>query len=349
MKILLCSYAFAPSVGGIETVSKILADEFCRLESAVTVATYTPGPPMEGRHEVLRKPSFGTLYELARRSDVAWQNNISLNMLPPAVAARKPLVVTHQTWFARDDGSRGWQDRVKTAVLPLLRNVAISKAIAASLPVKSEIIGNPFEPGEFRDLGNEYHTKDIVFMGRLVSAKGCDVALRSLAILMNEGMRPSFTIIGDGEEAVRLKQLTADLGLGDQVTFLGAMREGRGREVARHKVLVAPSVWDEPFGVVALEGIAAGCAVAASAGGGLPEAVGPCGLLFPNGNAEALAARLKELLTKPGLREKLLAERSRHLEQFLPENVAKRYLEVFEAAIQGDKYSKSATDPRSFH
>jgi glycogen synthase len=340
MRILICSYAFAPSIGGIETVSKILADEFCRLGSTVTVATYSPGGPAEGPHvdvpyEVLRRPSFGKLYELARRSDVAWQNNISLNMLPPIFAARKPVVVTHQTWFARNDGRRGWQDRLKFAVLPTMQNVAISKAIAVEMTKKAIVIGNPFEAGEFRDLGSEYRTKDIVFMGRLVSSKGCDVALRSLAMLKDEGMRPSLTIIGDGPEAPTLKQLTAELGLSDQVDFLGAMREGRGREVARHKVMVVPSVWAEPFGVVALEGLAAGCVVAASSGGGLPDAVGKCGLLFPNGDVKALAATLRKLLTDSALREKLMAGRESHLAQFRPEAVAKRYLEVFETAVRG--------------
>jgi len=334
MKILLCSYAFAPSLGGIETVSKVLADEFCRQGSTVTVATHTPGPEMEGAHRVVRRPSFAALYELARSSDVAWQNNISLNMLAPLLAARKPVVVTHQTWFARNDGSRGWQDRLKFAALPALKNIAISKAIAARLGKESVVIGNPFEPGEFRDLGDEFRTKDIVFMGRLVSAKGCDVALRSLALLKVEGFRPSFSIIGDGAEAPALKQLTAELRLSDQVTFLGAMREGRGREVARHKVMVVPSVWAEPFGVVALEGIAAGCAIAASAEGGLPDAVGECGLLFPNGDAQALARTLNDLLANAALREKLLSQRERHLERFLPETVARRYMEVFDAAMR---------------
>jgi glycogen synthase len=329
LKILLCSYAFAPSLGGIETVSKILADEFCRLGSTVTVASYTPGPPVAAGHEVVRQPPFRELYRLARNADVAWQNNISLHMLPALLAARKPVVVTHQTWMARNDGRMGWQDRLKFAVLPAVENVAISKAIAEGLRRQAVVIGNPFEPGEFKDLGSEFRTKDIVFVGRLVTAKGCDLALRSLAILKTDGIQASFTIIGDGPEAPRLKQLAAELGLSDQVAFAGAMREGRGIEVARHKVMVVPSIWAEPFGVVALEGLAAGCAVAASSGGGLPEAVGPCGLLFPNGDAQAMAAALKQLLTNAPLREKLLAERGRHLEQFLPENVARRYLEVF--------------------
>lgn len=332
-KILLCSYAFEPKLGGIETVSKILAEQFTRLGATVTVVTYTPGQPAEAAYEVLRRPSFGRLYQLARRSDVAFQNNISLNMLPALFAARKPVVVAHHTWIRRTDGSLAWQDHLKTAALRACHNIAISKAIAATLPVRSVIIGDPFEPGEFSDLGCECRTKDIVFMGRLVTDKGCDFALRCLAMLKMEGICPTFTIIGDGPEAPTLKQLTVELGLAGQVTFLGAMREGRGKELARHKVMVVPSVWAEPFGVVALEGIAAGCAVAASAGGGLPDAVGPCGLLFPNGDAEALVATLKELLTKAALREKLMAERESHLAQFTPETVAKRYLEVFESAV----------------
>ena len=62
MRILICSYAFAPSIGGIETVSKILAGEFCRLGSTVTMATYSTGGPIEAPYEVLRRPSFSTVY-----------------------------------------------------------------------------------------------------------------------------------------------------------------------------------------------------------------------------------------------------------------------------------------------
>jgi glycosyltransferase involved in cell wall biosynthesis len=99
--------------------------------------------------------------------------------------------------------------------------------------------------------------------------------------------------------------------------------------------MVVPSIWAEPFGVVALEGLAAGCVLAASAKGGLPDAVGPCGLLFPNGDVKAMTAALKGLLTNSSLREKLMSERSSHLERFQPEAVAKRYHEVFESALHG--------------
>jgi len=74
--------------------------------------------------------------------------------------------------------------------------------------------------------------------------------------------------------------------------------------------------------------------VVASQGGGLPEAVGPCGILIPNGDVRALAAALKDLLTNAFLREQLVARRSEHLKDFQPEFVAKRYLEFFTSAIE---------------
>jgi len=179
--------------------------------------------------------------------------------------------------------------------------------VAADLPTKSIVIADPFEPDEVSGTGSGVREKDIVFLGRLVSDEGCDLALRALAILKQEGLHPSFTVIGDGPEMQALKQLTAELGLVDRVDFLGTIREGRGKIVARHRIMVVPSIWEEPFGVVALEGIAVGCALVASRGGGLPEAVGPCGILFPNGDVEALASALKNVMVSPFLRDRLMA------------------------------------------
>ena len=87
--------------------------------------------------------------------------------------------------------------------------------------------------------------------------------------------------------------------MADRVTFTGPKR---GEELARlmnaHRVLVVPSRWAEPFGIVALEGAASGCTVVASDGGGLPEAVGPCGGVCASGDAESLAQAI-ETVTAP--------------------------------------------------
>jgi glycogen(starch) synthase len=335
MKILLCSHVFPPQVGGIETVSSILADQWTRLGSSVIVVTQAPGGPDSKDYEVIRQPSIAQLRSLANKSDIIFQNNVSLRTLIPLLPTRKPIVVTHQGMIVRENDKRGWREHLKCVLLRFCHNISISEAVAKRIPVKSIVIGNPFESEEFKRPADGAQPKDMVFIGRLVSDKGCELVLRALSILKCEGLSPSFTVIGDGDEMPALKRMTAELKLADQVTFTGVMREGRGTEVGRHKVMVVPSDWEEPFGVVALEGIAAGCAIAASQAGGLPEAVGPCGLLFPRGDVTVLAAGLKELLSDASLRERFQSESRRHLRNFQPEIVAKRYLDFFKAVLNG--------------
>jgi glycogen synthase len=333
VRILLCSHAFAPNIGGIETASSILADHWTRLGASVTVVTQTPGGADSPNYEVVRQPSRAQLRTLGKKVDLIFQNNISLQTLIPLLPVRKPVVITHQTMPGNDMGHRGWKDYLKCAFLPLCRNIAISHAVAQALPVRSTLIYNPFQPEEFSSAEKNDRPRDIVFMGRLVSCKGCDRVLHALAILKAQGICPTLTVIGDGPEMPALQRMTGDMGLSRQVCFKGAIREGRGREVAQHKIMVIPSVWEEPFGIVALEGLAAGCVLVASQAGGLPEAVGPCGLTFPNGDARALASALDQLLHDASLREQLLAHRSDHLQQFQPEVVAKKYLEIFGSAL----------------
>ena len=336
MRILICSYVFRPSIGGIETVSKVLAEQFSSMGASVTVVTHTPGDGhVSGGYEVVRRPPVSKLRALAHKSDIILQSQISLHTLLPLLFCGKPIVIAHHVVWNRAGGIRGtWQQQLKRLVMPFCNNLAVSRAVAGSLPVKSTVIGNPFEADEFTVDGETNRDKDIVFLGRLVDKKGCDVALRALAILRNERLRPSFTVIGDGPEMPMLKRLSQELGIAGQVDFRGAMREERGREVARHKIMVIPSTYDEAFPLVAFEGLAAGCVLVAAEAGGLPEGVGPCGLLFPLSDAEALAAALRRLLTEDGLRERLLGERTAHLERFQPEKVARRYMGVFKSVLE---------------
>ena len=329
MRILLCSHWFSPSVGGVETISKVLAEEFTSAGSSVTIVTNTPGPGTNLPYEIVRQPSHKTLRTLSQQSDVIFQNLISLRTLVSLIPSGKPIVVTHQSWLRRNDGKRGLENYAKLLALRFCHNVSISEAIAKALPVSSLVIGNPFDAKAFEGLRETPRDKDIVFLGRLVSDKGCDLLLYALAELKLHGMTPSLTIIGDGPEMPTLQALVMQLDLHSQVTFLGSIQEGRGLIVAQHKVMAIPSIWAEPFGVVALEGAAAGCALVASSQGGLPDAVGPCGVLFPNGDAKALARALKQVLTDDELRAKLIGAAPKHLGAFQPSSVAERYLALF--------------------
>ena len=97
--------------------------------------------------------------------------------------------------------------------------------------------------------------------------------------------------------------------------------------------MVVPSLWDEPFGIVALEGIACGCVVVGSSGGGLKDAIGECGVTFPNGDVAALTEALANLLTNPEQLDSYRQKAQSHLARHQPTEVAKAYLKVFEEAV----------------
>ena len=330
MKILFSSYLFDPSVGGIESVSKILAEKFAAADNEVHVVTQTPGPEIAGvNYRVTRRPSLSKLFALLNWCDLFFQNNITLRSLIPALLRRKPTLVVHQTWLRSARGEMTWNNRLKRALLPRVTNVAISKAVADSIAGHSFVIGNPYDDAVFRLMPNIARDKDLVFVGRLVSDKGVDLLLSALKSLQNENFHPNLTIVGSGPEESNLRKLTAELSLDRQVTFSGQQFGNALAEILnQHRFLTVPSRWAEPFGIVALEGIACGCVIVGSEKGGLKEAIGPCGLTFENGNVSELAAQLKRLLSEPDLIAKFREGANEHLAKFQPDQVAAAYLRL---------------------
>ena len=337
MRILLATHFFYPNIGGLETVARVLADQFTALGHEVVVTTQSTRPDGEAldreefAYPVVRAPDAKELLRWVRWSDVYFQNNISLRTLWPLLLVRRPWVVSHQTWLTRVDGRTGWEDFLKKQLIRFGSPIAISRAVAAPLPVPATLIGNPYQNELFRVLPEVARTKDLVFLARLVSDKGGDILLEALAQMRLHGLTPGLTVVGDGPERPNLEAMAERLGVRPQVTFLG-MQTGETlvRILNEHRVMAVPSQLAEPFGVVALEGIACGCAVVGSSGGGLPDAVGPCGLLFPNGDADALADCLGRLLIDGNLRDRLRADAPAHLAAHSPRHIAARYLEMFE-------------------
>lgn len=336
MKILVTSYAYAPSVGGIETVSELMAHAFADQGHEVEVITQTPAKAGgKGRFPVIRKPTPVQLWQAVDRADVVWQNNISLNYLWASLLQRKPTAVTLQCAIFPDFPRKNWRVRLKALLLKHCFIFAISRYVMNDLKQSFELIGNPFDPGFSHQDDSANKDRDIVFVGRLVSDKGGDLLLRSIAALSSQGIKPSCTIIGDGEEKAPLEAMARELGIEPLVRFTGFMQgDALHAEIARHRIMAVPSRWKEPFGIVALEGVAAGCAVVGSSGGGLGDAIGPCGLTFENNDGAALTDALQQLLTQPELIERCRKEAEAHLEKFSVESQSKRYLETFAKLIR---------------
>jgi glycosyltransferase involved in cell wall biosynthesis len=330
VKILLGSHHFFPSTGGIETVSNLLAREFITQGHEVRVITQTPGDG-EFPFAVIRQPGALELLRQLRWSDVFLQNNISLRTLWPLLLVRRPLFIAHQTWITNPDGTTGWQHRLKRLVLRYATSFAISSAIADSLPCPSVRVRNPFDNEIFADAAGN-RPNELIFVGRLVSDKGAGLLFDALKLLKTT---PRLTIVGDGPERAALEKQAQELQGQAQIEFVGSRKgEQLASLLRQHQVLVVPSLWQEPFGIVALEGIACGCVVIGSAGGGLAEAIGPCGATFPNGDAPALAAAISRLLDDPAERDRLRDKAPAHLARFTPHRVAAVYLESMMQALR---------------
>jgi glycosyltransferase involved in cell wall biosynthesis len=336
MRILIYSPAFLPQVGGLEINTANLASHFQAAGHEVVVATTTPGPADGFPYRVVRRPSPRELLGWTRWCDVFHQANVSLRGLWPLLLVRRPWVVSHHSWYCRSDGRIIWRDRLKRWLLRFAASsIAVSQAVADDLATPTVVIPNPYRDDLFRLLPGVARTEDLVFVGRLVSDKGVDVLLDALALLAAEGLRPRLTVVGEGPEGPRLRAQAARLGLAEQVDFLGSRTGEELVEILnRHRILVAPSRYNEPFGIVALEGIACGCVVVGSRGGGLKDAIGPCGETFRNGDAADLARVLGRWLRDPGLDEACRRERAAHLARHSTESATAAYLREMESAAR---------------
>jgi glycogen(starch) synthase len=346
MKILLSSYAFPPSVGGLEEVSEMVAHGLAAAGHDVRVLTMTPAGAAPETHpfEILRRPRPGELFNSVRWCDAYLQMNVSLRLA-------WPLLFVHRPWVVALHGGlngAGVREVVKRLTLRRAHVVAVSGAIAEGAGENVAVLPNPYRESVFRNLNPGPRPYELVFLGRLVSDKGAHRLIEALALLRAGGLAPRLLIIGSGPEETALREQCERLQLNDQVEFAGLLR---GHELARRlnecRIMVVPSIWEEPFGIVALEGIACGCVVVGSEAGGLPEAIGPCGCTFPKGDVAALASRLSELLRDPAKIAALRARAPEHLARHRPDRVSDAYLAVLQKARVGGQGSFVRSQPEN--
>ena len=335
---LLVHTRFHPNIGGIETVASLLAHEWIAAGANVSIVTDVAADPnveVQFPFPVYHRPSATQFLRLVCAHDVFIHFNVSLRAIWPLLFVWRRFVANHHGFYVTDQfGNRDWREKLKLFFARhATANIAESQSVARSIGIRCEVIPNPFERRVFQEDRKYPKTQDLVFLGRLVSSKGAEILIRALSLMKNRTLKPHLTIIGEGPERPLLDQLVRDLQLEDQVSFTGAIATEKVAELLRaHKVMVVPSIWNEGFGVVALEGIASGCVVLGSDSGGLPEAIGPCGLTFANGNAEALAQKVEQLLTDKELVSKLRSKADEHLAKHHPTRVAEQYLQVIRDA-----------------
>lgn len=336
MRILMTTINFYPHIGGIETVTKYLAEEFSKKNHEVCVLTNTVNKSVDNmNYRVIRKPSLQQVWQEYKRCDVFVHQQISLKYVWPLLIKRKPWVIVHHGV----DLPKGIWGFLKRVLFRFAHNIAVSNATARGYRLqKYKVIYNSYDEEQF------YHESDdlecerngIVFCGKCSEAKGVKLLIDAFdAFKTRTGSSRTLTIIGDHEEKQYLHSYAQKLVSSNDIQFVGFKNPSEIRAIMnKSEFQVVPSIANEAFGVVVLEGMACGCIVIGSSGDGIEEAIGDSGLIFKKGSVSELADTLVKAnnLTK----EQKIKMKNRgyeHLKDFKVENIADEYLKYFKAII----------------
>ena len=265
---------------------------------------------------------------------------------------RTPVVVTAHSFFGEHPGSM-----IQEFMAPNLRSadavIAVSPHIADQAEqlgvhhsrirvIRSGVDTQRFSPRD-RDaareaLGVGSGTKLVLFVGNLEPRKQVDVLLRALP------EQASLVVIGTGENAgcedqtEGLRELTAALALQGRVRFLGRVADSALLEwYAATDVFALPSS-SEAQGISALEAMACGLPVVASAVGGLLRTIdhGRTGYLVPSGDVDALRVALQMVLEDPARAQEVgRAARSAVMERFAWTSAVEQTVSVYHQVLGG--------------
>jgi glycosyltransferase involved in cell wall biosynthesis len=226
-------------------------------------------------------------------------------------------------------------------IAEMRHNQRLSLLLAGSAAMRDELILNGFPPARVEILPPVVRMSEramaqipaenrILYVGQLIRGKGVDLLLNALVHVKSDFQ---LTIAGTGNAQTRLEQLSAKLGLGGKVRFAGWVSpQGLGEYYAGAKLVVVPSRWPEPFGMIGLEAMHYGRPVVAFRVGGIPDWLddGVTGLLAPEQDVRAMAQAIEQLLDNSALCSKLGSQaQTRVRERFSFE----RYLDKLEAFL----------------
>lgn len=177
----------------------------------------------------------------------------------------------------------------------------------------------------------------IGYAGRLVEEKGVHILLEAVAGLSGNWR---LQIIGDGPYLPILKATAKKLGIEKRVTFEPSVPS---REMPHRlnclDVLVLPSLtrrhWKEQFGRVLIEAMACEVPVIGSSSGEIPHLIAEAGLVFPEGQADALRQALYRLMGNPELRAELGQRgRARVLAHYTQQRIAAETYAIYQKLLE---------------
>ncbi len=166
-------------------------------------------------------------------------------------------------------------------------------------------------------------TGSVAFLGRDDTRKGLDVLLEAWPTVADRIPGAKLTVMGADREKDR-----------DDIRYLGRVSEETKRsELSRSQVYCAPNLSGESFGIVVVEGMAAGCAVVASALPAFAHVIGDAGELVAPGDAVGLADRLIAVLSDDARSESLALAGTERAKRYDGVAIATEFVRAYEDAV----------------
>jgi glycosyltransferase involved in cell wall biosynthesis len=361
MKVALYSGFFPSAFGGARR-AQVLAEFLIREGHDVTVVTGSAlGPHKELPYPVIRRPSFFRMVEAARKAEVV-HTTLATREISAVVAGGRRPIVTHDLHTAicptgsalseegctasagcpgpcsscprrREARARFDMALWRTGIKLAKANVCVSRYAAERLgPPRCTMIYNPVDPSVYlaRDLGPGEDGL-VVFVGRYDPFKGLGLLIQALSLVPGTRLE----VVGGGPPSLRERweEEARRCGVANRVQFLGPKGLAQILDLyARAAVVCVPSIYEETFGYVAAEAMAAGRAVVATPKGALPELLDEGrGFVSKSLDPIDLATALRSAMENPTIKKEA-EQRSRCFaeSQFSVATVGQRYLDLYQ-------------------
>jgi glycosyltransferase involved in cell wall biosynthesis len=288
----------------------------------------------------------GRLARLLRREDI---DIVHTNSLKAALygglagrLARKPVV-----WHVRDRIADDYLPRPAVRLVRALARVLPTQVIANSaatletVGVEGHVVPSPIDTPPRHPSTAPTSPLTVALVGRIAEWKGQDLFVRAFAEAFGDrsdidGIIVGAPLFGADDHAFleELHHLVEELGLGARIHFAGHLDPV---PYETFDILVHASRVPEPFGQVVAEGMAAGLAVIAAGAGGPAELIddGRSGLLYPMGDAQALAATMRRTAGDPELCRSLGEAAVGAVAHLAPAAIAARVAHVYAEILEG--------------
>ena len=214
----------------------------------------------------------------------------------------------------------------------MLKNTNLNEDVVVTIHDATFVSG-------FNSNANIERKKQILFVGKISPIKGLQYMIRAIPSVIKDHPEYKFVIVGDAPYRKNIEELVNRLNVRKYVTFKGLLPRSKVcNQYLQSEIVVFPSIWQEPFGLISIEAMAAGKPLVATRVGGIPEVVrnGETGILVNSRNHKEIAEAIDFLIENSETAKEMGAHGKRIAEQKYSLNrMANEYLDLYEAIING--------------